>query len=119
MRNKIQNLVLGIIVSVGTTVDVQAGSIARLDHRRVTGSTVATLTNAPIFPDFPTFREQLDDSRRQPPERCGSAFKERRIPETILVPTSVAISKRRRQVITISSLASDDSSEAPAQHRYL
>lgn len=61
MRNKIQNLVLWIIASLGITADIQAGSIARLYYDGVTGSTIATLTNAPIFPDFPTFREQLDD----------------------------------------------------------
>ncbi|HVK59728.1 MAG TPA: LamG-like jellyroll fold domain-containing protein [Candidatus Kapabacteria bacterium] len=58
---RLHTIALGIIAAVGITADVQAGSIARLYYDGVTGSTVATLTNAPIFPDFPTFREQLDD----------------------------------------------------------
>ena len=39
----------------------EAGSIARLVYDNVAGATVASLTNASIFPDGPTFREQLDD----------------------------------------------------------
>ena len=39
----------------------QAGSIARLVYDGITGATVGTLTNATIFPDTPSFREQLDD----------------------------------------------------------
>lgn len=50
----------------------QAGSIARLVYDGVTGATVATLTNAAIFPNSPTFREQLDDFTPSP--TGGSLF---------------------------------------------
>lgn len=47
-----------LLAAAGPT---QAGSIARLVYDGITGTTVSTLTNATIFPDGPTFREQLDD----------------------------------------------------------
>jgi|GEM_PF-3190123 len=54
----------GILSAVALAIaagHAQAGSIARLVYDGVTGATTASLTNASIFPDQPTFREQLDD----------------------------------------------------------
>src|SRR6185369_17310164 len=51
--------ILAIAISIVSKTD--AGSIARLVYDNIGGATVASLTNASIFPDGPTFREQLDD----------------------------------------------------------
>lgn len=43
------------------SLEVSAGSIARLFYEGITGTTVASFTADPQFPNAPTFREQLDD----------------------------------------------------------
>jgi len=43
------------------TPTASAGSITRWIFDGIPGNTLASLTNASIFPDGPTFREQLDD----------------------------------------------------------
>ncbi len=57
-------LTAGLLLLASRPTD--AGSIARLVYDNVPGATVATLTNAAIFPDQPTFREQLDDFTSNP-----------------------------------------------------
>ena len=62
MKNNIfPRLALAFALTAANATSVHAGSIARLIYDGVTGSTVASLTNASIWPDGPTFREQLDD----------------------------------------------------------
>ncbi|MEI6342115.1 MAG: LamG-like jellyroll fold domain-containing protein [Verrucomicrobiota bacterium] len=53
--------VLASVALAITPGRAHAGSIARLVYDGLAGTTVASLTNASIFPDQPTFREQLDD----------------------------------------------------------
>lgn len=59
-------LILALAVTVAAATSVQAGSIARLIYDGVSGSTVDSLTNAAIWPNSPTFREQLDDFTLDP-----------------------------------------------------
>jgi hypothetical protein len=58
---------LSLVAAIAFTTSVaNAGSVARLFYDGVTGATVGSLTNAFIFPNSPTFREQLDDFTLDP-----------------------------------------------------
>jgi hypothetical protein len=58
-------LSLAAVIAITASIS-HAGSVARLFYDGVTGTTVGSLTNALIFPNSPTFREQLDDFTLDP-----------------------------------------------------
>lgn len=53
--------VLTLALSLAAVIPAWGGSIARLVYDGIAGTAVSALTNAVIFPNQPTFREQLDD----------------------------------------------------------
>ncbi|MCC7373396.1 MAG: Ig-like domain-containing protein [Verrucomicrobiales bacterium] len=56
-RLRAVSMAAGLLVAPGAW----SGSVVRLFYDDIPGTTVSVITNAPSFPDGPTFREQLDD----------------------------------------------------------